>query len=123
MRYVRQRHVYSCGAASLAMLTGIGYLSIMKMIQPKRNTKFEGTNLEKCLKVLHKLKIQYRISFNKRLLNSIKNNAYISVQNKNGGRHAVVWDAKNKKVLDPSEVTMPKTYIEKHINYVLEILE
>jgi hypothetical protein len=95
----------------------------MKMIQPKRNTKFEGTNLEKCLKVLHKLKIQYRISFNKRLLNSIKNNAYISVQNKNGGRHAVVWDAKNKKVLDPSEVTMPKTYIEKHINYVLEILE
>jgi len=129
MRYVKQRHAGTCAVASIAMLSGTGYDKLYKSI--KRHFKWkrvEGLDLEEELIILSKLKIQYKILFNKIDLNKIKNNALISFKYKYSfGRHAIVWDASKKKILDPSYkkgmIKYSKSYIENNMNYIIETIK
>ncbi|MGE3320390.1 MAG: hypothetical protein AB7I18_13940 [Candidatus Berkiella sp.] len=127
MRYVSQKHKNGCAVASLAMLTGIGYDKVLKKLHPKlkHRQQLVGTTLEQTLRYLYKVKSNFRVVFNKDL-KKLKNNAYLSVTTKTGGRHAMVWDAKNQKLIDPQ---LPRTYYltrayaQKHTNFIIEILD
>jgi len=133
MRYVKQKHKYGCGVASLAMAAGIGYDRALKLIDPNREkgAQFSGTHLEQVLAALQKMGFGYKIHFDPTNLGTIKNNAYISFSQRCGCRHAVTWDAKNKKILDPDFgkpdhtgkiITFSRQYIRKNANYIVEII-
>jgi ABC-type bacteriocin/lantibiotic exporter with double-glycine peptidase domain len=132
MKYIKQRHTNGCGVAALAMVTGISYDRALKLIDPKRKsgTKYPGTSLEQALKTFTKMGIKYQIHFDTKL-KDIKNNAYVSASLPCGCRHAVVWDAENKKILDPDTteigheggvVCFSRQYVEKSQNYIVEII-
>lgn len=128
MRLVKQKHKNGCAIAALAMLTGIGYDRVYKKVHPKvkPGQSIIGTHIEQVLRFLHKIKINYRLSFKKISLLNLKNNAYISVNTKCGNRHALVWVAKSKKLIDPQGVRvyyMTLDYIKKNLNYIIEILD
>ena len=132
MKYVRQKHAKGCGVAALAMVTGVSYDHAMKLIDPEREKgkRFRGTALEQALKAFGDMGVKYQIHFNTKL-KDIKNNAYISASLPCGCRHAVAWDAKNKKILDPDtteishngdRVNFSRQYVEKNQNYIVEII-
>jgi ABC-type bacteriocin/lantibiotic exporter with double-glycine peptidase domain len=128
MRMVRQKHKNGCAIAALAMLTGIGYSKVYKKVHPKVKPRqsIVGTHIEHTLKFLHKVGINYRLSFKKINIQQLKNNTYLSVNTKCGGRHAMVWDAKSKKLIDPQGARsyyMTFDYIKKHLNYIIEFLD
>jgi len=132
MRYVKQKHVNGCGIASLSMITGIGYDRMMRVVAPKRipGAKYGGTTLEQTLKALSKLRIKYRMIFQRINLNRLKNDAYISISQSCGCRHAIVWDAKAKRLVDPDSgpdhngknIVFTKAYVKKHMNFIVEII-
>lgn len=132
MKYVRQKHVKGCGVASLAMVTGLSYNDALKLIDPQRQKgkEYRGTALEQVLKAFNDMGVKYRIHFNSKL-KDIKNDAYICASLPCGCRHAVAWDAKNKKILDPDttevshdgeRVCFSRQYVEKNHNYIVEII-
>lgn len=128
MRYVRQKHKNGCAIAALAMLTGMGYDRVYKKVHPKvkPGESIVGTHIELTLKFLHKMNVSHRLSFKKRNIRQLKNNAYISVNTKSGRRHALVWNAKSKEIVDPQSVRsyyMTLDYIKKNLNYIIEILD
>ncbi len=128
MRQVKQKHKNGCAIAALAMLTGIGYQKVCKKIHPKLKPRqvLVGTTLEQALRYLFKLKIKHKINFSKIDLRRLKNNAYLSVNTKCGNRHAMVWNANEKKLIDPQGVRshyMTLGYIKKHLNFIIEILD
>lgn len=125
MRYVSTRHDNCCAIASLAMITNTGYDRIRKLVVPKSQMRsFKGTTMEKALKALSKLGKQYKISFRKISLLKLKNNAYISVNMPGGCRHAIIWNAKTKRIMDPDRWKfMTKAYVKKNLNFIVEILE
>lgn len=132
MRFVRQRHANGCGAASLAMATGISYKRAVQLIQPnrKKGEIFKGALLEETLKALNDIGASYRIRFDHRLRN-VRNDAYISISLPCGCRHAVAWDSKTRQILDPDPydkdhegnwLHITNAYAEKHLNYIVEII-
>jgi ABC-type bacteriocin/lantibiotic exporter with double-glycine peptidase domain len=124
MRYVRQKHTTGCAIAAIAMLSGTGYDKVLKVVHPKRKPRqCACTSFEAALKGIDKLGLNYRFVFKKIDLHRLKNNAYISVTNKNGGRHAVVWDASKRKIVDPNGPGgyMNKAYVKKNMNFIIEI--
>lgn len=129
MRYVRSRHVNSCAIAALAMLTGLSYDKVFKTTHPRRKSgkSISGTNKDTVLKCLEKWNIKYRARLNRTSLKKLKHNAYVSIMGRNSGdRHAIVWDAHNQRILDPDYHTVkPNTirYADKHLNFIIEILE
>lgn len=126
MRFVSTRHDACCGVASIAMVTGIGYDKIRKLIVPKNipKGKFHGTTLEKALKTLTKLGKRYKVSFRKITFTKLKHNAYISINMPCGTRHAIVWNAKTSRIMDPSGFRcVTKEYARTHLNFIIEILE
>ena len=128
MRVVRQKHKNGCAIAALAMLTGMGYDRVYKKVHPtvKPRQSIVGTHIEQVLKFLHKIKRPYRLSFKKVNPLKLKHNSYISVNTMCGGRHAVFWSAKSKKIIDPQGTRsyyMTLDYIKKNLNYIIEILD
>lgn len=105
MRYVKQKHKNGCCIASIAMLTGIGYKKIHNLVYQKMvpnlfiNGEYWGLELEDILRIFDNLKIKYRLSFKKDFL-KLNNNAFVCYK-ADIGRHAVIWDVKNQKILNP----------------------
>lgn len=125
MRYVRQKHTTGCAIATIAMISGTGYDKVLKVVHPKRKPRqCACTTFEQSLKAIDKLGLKYRVIFKKINLDRLKNNAYISVTNKFGGRHAIAWDAKKKRIADPNGRTyMNKAYVKKNMNFIIEIMD
>ena len=129
MRYVKQKHKNGCAIASLAMILGVGYSQIFKIARPKKNfgKKYTGTPMDLAVKILNKYDCKYRIFFKRtglKKLHRLKSNAYISINTPKGGRHAIVWDEENQRVLDPDrKVPYRRDYINKHMNFIIEIIE
>lgn len=128
MRFVKQKHKNGCAIAVLAMLTGIGYDKVYKRVHPKvkAGQSITGTHIEQVLRFIHKIKRNYKLSFRKISPLKLKNNAYLSVNTLNGGRHALFWSAKSQNIIDPSGTRsyyMTLNYIKKNLNYIIEILD
>ncbi len=129
MRYVKQKHKNGCAIAAIAMLTGIGYDRVFQAIRPKKDygKKYYGTPMDKAINLLNKFNCRYRIFFKRTGLKKLKNlkgDAYISINTPLGSRHAIVWDASKKRLLDPyRKVSYRKDYVEKHTNFIIEVIE
>lgn len=132
MKYMKQKHAGGCGVATLAMATGISYDKALQIISPRRipGSKYPGTTLEMALKALTKMKLKYRIIFDRINLERLENTAYISITAKCGCRHAVAWDPVTKEVFDPGykphhtgrKTFIDQKYIKKHMNFIVEII-
>jgi ABC-type bacteriocin/lantibiotic exporter with double-glycine peptidase domain len=124
MRFVKQKHKCGCAIACIAMLCGIGYNSALEIVHPKRNPR-DGveTTFETFLRSLARCNKDYKINFTNLDLNKLKNNACIMITVPNKGfRHAVVWDAKTKKILDPANPKIRKSFYQKNLSVVVEII-
>lgn len=110
------------------MLTGIAYEKVRKAIRPKRKKykSIDGVFISTVIRFLKKKNIKYRdrVRIDKIKLSKLKNNAYIAYYNPSGSGHAVVWDAKNKKILDSNDYK-PRhlNYINNNLKYIIEILK
>lgn len=122
MKRVPQRHKLGCVSASLAMVAGISYTDSLKLIHPRR---VKGTkvfsNLKRLYTVLQNLKLNPEINFKPDIRN-IKYPSIIILFPDNKMGHAVVWDPKSKKILDP-QLTKPNhlSYYKKYFKLALEI--
>ena len=128
MKHIIQKHKNGCAIAALSMLTGVGYNRVFKIVNPKRKTReeYDGTSAHQVYAALLDLNVKHNITYGKRELLSIKNNAFICVRIKGGGYHAVAWNAKNKRIFDPNPTKikyMTKKYISENTNIIVEILE
>lgn len=132
MKFVKQKHKNGCAVASLAMLSGIGYDKVIKVVHPfyknyGQPRRYPGVHIEQVLRSMEKLGLQFRVSCLKQDVTKLKNNAIIAVYIAPGSRHAVVWDAKRKKILDPwwkpSKIKITKHYVQKHMAYLAEVLK
>ena len=107
MRFVKQRHKNTCAIAALAMLSGIGYNKIHDIVYKDPilwdtiNHEYDGLLLEDIVKTLEKLNIAYKISFKKKGLRRLKNNALITITS-SFGRHAVAYDAEKRCIFNPT---------------------
>ena len=132
MRYIKQRHANGCGAASLAMVTGVSYKRAVQIIAPqrKKGEVFKGTLLEEVLKAFTDMGVPYKVRFDRKLRN-VKNDAWISISLPCGCRHAIAWDAKNGQIMDPdpfdtdhdgNKLNINKNYVEKNLNFIIETI-
>lgn len=124
MRFVRQKHKYGCAIAAIAMLTGIGYDRVMQA-KTKSGNDYKVTTFKQLIKLLNKFKVKYSISQRRVQLLNLKHNALISVNITHNIRHAVVWDAKRKRILDPSPIRpyLTKKYIQNNMNFIIKVIE
>lgn len=136
MRIVHQRHSNGCAIACMAMLTGISYDSVFKAVHGKRNKpkEYPGLSLEVILRTLDKLRINYRVSFDKKDWKNSKNNSMMVVdygskpdKTFDHCRHAVVWNAANKSIIDPMprnkrKLDMTNSYCTKNFSLIIEVL-
>ena len=112
IKYVKQKHNNGCFIASLAMVTGYSYDKVFKTVYGKNKNigkEYPGLTFEHIIRLVDKLNVLYRVSFNKKDLNLLKNNALIVIdyENKKKGfsydehsRHCVVFDSINNRILD-----------------------
>lgn len=131
MRQVKQRHKTGCGPASLAMLTGISYQKALKLMLPKRRPReCACTGIHDMLRAIEKLGLKCDVSFKKVKLDSLKKDAMLIVSNPRHGKlhtgsHALVWDSKQKRIIDPwgwkSKIVMDKKYIHKHLKFSIAL--
>lgn len=125
MRYVRQRHITGCGVASTAMLAGTNYDKALKAVRPDRKPGgCACSSLKDMIKGLEKLGYKPRLSYKNVRLSAVKENAMIIVRNPgrgHAGLHVVVWDAENRRILDPwdrpSKFTIDEAYVKKYHEY------
>lgn len=124
MRFVRQKHKYGCAIAAIAMLTGVGYDRVMQF-KTKSGNDYKVTTFNQLIRILNKFKVKYVFSQRKIQLLNLKHNALISVNITPDIRHAVVWDATRKRILDPFPIRpyLTKKYVQNNMNYVIKIIE
>ncbi len=125
MKYIRKRYKNDCAITSLAMLTSIAYEKIRKATHPKRKfgKSIPGTLKSTVIRFLKKRNIKHRIRVNRIKLRDLKHNAYVAYWTPHDEQHAVVWNAKSKKILDPEfPKPRPKSYIDDNIIFVIELI-
>jgi ABC-type bacteriocin/lantibiotic exporter with double-glycine peptidase domain len=132
MRVIRQKHTTGCGVAALAMAVGTSYDKMLQTLHPKRKPRACAcTTMVDDLKALEKMGVNYRVSFRKRSLTNIKNDAMVVVKSRWGGLHAVAWDAQKQEVIDPwapygkrkLKVVIDPVYCKKNLAYLIEIIK
>jgi len=109
MKIIHQRHNNCCAIATMAMLTGYSYNFVFRMVYGKKKRKeYPGLGMEHVLRFLDKLHIKYRLSFNRKDVERLKNNALIAVDFNDRRkefsydehvRHAIAWDHHNKTII------------------------
>jgi ABC-type bacteriocin/lantibiotic exporter with double-glycine peptidase domain len=127
MRHVRQVHMTGCGVATFAMLAGMGYQRALKAVHPKRKKGASTcTHPMQTFQALEKLGLSFKVSFTKFKLRNLEHNTELSYRIPYGAWHAVVWDVKRQRILDPGhkdgKSKVSNEYIEKHTRYRVEIL-
>lgn len=133
LKRIYQKHKTGCGVACLAMIVGCSYDEAMKIVHPRRKRwKKPSVTILRYIKVLKKLKLQFKIKFVDGYdLSKIKNPCILGVrwEDKNksmdpiNGWHAVVYN--NKKIFDPYLFGNYKPnslkYCKKHVFVIFEI--
>lgn len=107
MRLVRQRHQRGCASACLAMLTGKTYYQVLNYLHPKRKRNKRGYDVA----IGHK-EFFYALSkygFKPELdwvadITKLEVPAVLAVHlsEVDNNLHAVLWDSKEKRILDPN---------------------
>lgn len=105
MRFIRQKHRYGCGIASLAMLTGLTYDQMLELVYPNRTP---GSNLSAIQGAEHLGKIIQDvlglkgkvIDPTKTSLSEIKVPTLVWLNDKHAG-HLVVWNPEVGQIWDP----------------------
>lgn len=133
---IRQKHRTGCCVASLAMLLGISYEDALKALHPNRkpHQKVSG-RMNTIAKALNRLGIEVKIHNNiSNLMFNIGEHIDIKSLTKpallciymvdvHTDNHAVVWDPKTRKVLDPGRTKNRSVeYYQKRLLLAFELL-
>jgi ABC-type bacteriocin/lantibiotic exporter with double-glycine peptidase domain len=101
MKFVKQKHKTGCAIACTAMLLDVNYNHIYKYMLPLASFRCKTKSVDDHWKqVKNRFKININV-INDRKLFSLKKPAIIVIDNNDGTAHAVVWDAKNRIIMDP----------------------
>jgi ABC-type bacteriocin/lantibiotic exporter with double-glycine peptidase domain len=125
MKKIKQRHRTSCGIACFAMVTGISYNKSIKKVFPRRKPySLLTTNALMLIKALLKLKLDVNCYDSERNIYDIKYKAILIIKAKKGDGHAVAWDPKLKRILDPDRKRplSIKSY-NKDLIFVIEVIQ
>jgi len=119
------------------MLTGISYSSLFKTIygKHKKHIEYSGLSFEKILRILSSLGVSYRLSFDKKDMRKSKRNVMVVVDYGESpddiffehSRHAVIWNAETKSVIDPvpaskRKLEMTNSYCTKNFSFLIEVI-
>ena len=104
LKLVKQKDEYGCVPACIATLANISYEKAKKILHP-RSHKWNDIGVQEKItfKALTKLGFKYRDRKWIISIKEIRNNSIIVVDHSvyGDGAHAVIWDSKKQKVLDP----------------------
>jgi ABC-type bacteriocin/lantibiotic exporter with double-glycine peptidase domain len=135
LKLVKQKHVNGCVPACIATLLGTSYEIGLKIVHPRRKTRrwnYVGTTYQSMVIALERLGLK---CYKKKItsLSKLRYHCILIIAHPAYGppeecRHAVVWDAERKKVLDPYPSNkramsrqLPISSYEKSVVYVVEI--
>lgn len=132
MRYIKQKHVGGCGIASVAMLSGVSYNKALQTVFPNRKPYTDvATHIHHMLCGLETLGSRCYLSYKKGKLRTFKQDAIIVIRitdqlpNK-PLFHAIVWDSKAKKIMDPwgreTNLVIDEKYVRKYEKYRIVLL-
>ncbi len=126
-RHVFQYHNSGCFVACVAMLLGKSYKQALKLIHPDKNpnTFWETISMppEQSIERLPLLGIQTKTA-KTRTIRHLRRDALLLIRWRVQPTlmHAVVYDAKHKKLLDPgNRIPMPSHVYERQLDTVLYI--
>ena len=126
MKLIRQKHKSGCAIAALAMVANKEYDEIRNLIYPN-GTRVRGLSSNRIYTTLEKLNLNVKIDilYLKHHKYNTLNNAILNIVTDNGTRHAVVWDSKAKKLLDPGGWGAAKIrkFIKNDLVFVFEIID
>ena len=126
MQFIRQKHWLGCGIACVAMVSGMTYRQVLKLVYPKRRfwqrvkPIFIGATLAD-------MDIRYQEILGHEYLNNIAHISILIVKHTDAekrynwpfagtGYHAVVWDPKTHTILDPGLKTAePLSYYQERM--------
>jgi ABC-type bacteriocin/lantibiotic exporter with double-glycine peptidase domain len=112
MRYIRQKHLYACFPACLAMVSGISYEYACEIVdgrKTKRTWNLSGASWNQVDSAYKKVNLYHRRYDNVDLrsikeLRQLNYNAILMIsdhKDKDWG-HAVVWNHKKQVIFDPA---------------------
>jgi hypothetical protein len=129
MRYIRQKHLYACFPACLAMVSGISYEFACKIVdgrKTKRTWEFSGAEWQQTDSSYRKAGLNSRMYKNVDLksikeLRKLKNDAILFIHSPLDEEwgHAVVWNSKKQVIYDPS----PWPWFKHTYQYVKSIFQ
>jgi hypothetical protein len=123
MRHIYQRYNSDCYPTCVAMVLGVSHKHALKLVHPNhvRGNSYESIMGFK-IRLFHRF--GYRIiKRNPKSLLQLKHNAILEVgYSLREQTHAVVWDAQQKKVLDPDwAVSHNRKYYENRLLRAFEL--
>ncbi len=119
MRKVRQVHTYGCGPACVATIVGVDYCEVTRHIWWKSFK--EGTTTKDLQYLLQQYGYHcpdHVLYFGKKNYRDMKQDAIMRISYNRREGHWVVWDAKQRKVIDPDwwpeQTYKPTAYLPVH---------
>jgi ABC-type bacteriocin/lantibiotic exporter with double-glycine peptidase domain len=129
MRYIKQKHLYACFPACLAMVANISYDRACRIVdgrKTKRTWENSGVEWKQIDSSYKKAQLYYRKYENVDLksikeLRQLKNDAILMIHSPHDKEwgHAVVWNNKKQVIFDPS----PWPWFKHTYQYVKSIFE
>jgi ABC-type bacteriocin/lantibiotic exporter with double-glycine peptidase domain len=123
MKLINRRYQSDCYPTCVAIILGISHSKAIKLVFPKRNKRESyASDLDVKIKVFKRFGFKIKEHKPKKLID-IKHNAVLEISNgPNGYTHAVVWDAENKKVLDPGFRNRTRRFYQKRLLRAFELI-
>lgn len=102
LRLVRQDNYMGCFVAAVATMIGASYADARKMIHPNKGES-HGIAPEKAIERLRRLGFNPQVRYGRRRVRDLRENTLLLVTWSHSPElgHTVVWDAEERKVLDP----------------------
>lgn len=121
MHIPHQKSPDDCGICCVAALTGLSYAKALKACRPFTNKPRDNINFARLPKIFTKLHRRTHIKRGKK--QDLQNNSLCEVTYRQNGEihwHYIVWWAKQKRVLDPSQLTHKRFTFHRAIEIVEE---
>jgi ABC-type bacteriocin/lantibiotic exporter with double-glycine peptidase domain len=122
LRRIYQRYQTDCFPTCIAMVAGISHRAAMQLVHPIRLKGWDyGTSDERGVRILRFLGFKVRKRYIKDFT-KLKEVAILELTHEKG-RHVVVWDPLQKRVLEPSrnDRYLPNSWYKKRLHYVFII--